>query len=148
MRFTVIHANVDPDLGGQDYANPRNLSTSYSKKPSRGLARKLVWAWTLMPTVMELWTRAASTSDNQILPMLLRYVGVDRGITGRVIATQTGSPLLEVLAGMIPNNELNKPAKGALPGYVGQKIYKCRVGDIASRSLRKRFRGSCWDQVH
>jgi phosphomannomutase len=76
---------------------------------------------------------------NQILPMLLRYLGVDRGITGRVIATQTGSPLLEVLAGMIPNNEVNKPAKGALPGYVGQKIYKCRVGDIASRSLKNAF---------
>jgi phosphomannomutase len=76
---------------------------------------------------------------NQILPMLLRYLGVDRGITGRVIATQTGSPLLEVLAGMIPDNDVNKPAKNALPGYVGQRIYKSRVGDIASRSLQNAF---------
>ncbi len=39
---------------------------------------------------------------NQILTMLVRYLGVDRGFTGRVIATQTGSPLIEPLAGMIP----------------------------------------------
>jgi phosphomannomutase len=40
---------------------------------------------------------------------------------------------------MIPNNEVNKPANGALPGYVGQRIYKCRVGEIASRSLNNAF---------
>jgi len=76
---------------------------------------------------------------NQILPMLVRYLGVERGFTGRVIATQTGSPLNEELAGMIPGNEANKPAVGALPGYVGQAFYKCRIGDIQSRALKHAF---------
>ncbi len=40
---------------------------------------------------------------------------------------------------MIPDNDVNKPAKNALPGYVGQRIYKSRVGDIASRSLQNAF---------
>jgi hypothetical protein len=71
--------------------------------------------------------------------MLVRYLGVDRGFTGRVIATQTGSPLIEPLAGMIPNNEANRPAPGALPGYVSQRIYKCRVGKIESRALKNAF---------
>ncbi len=140
VRYTVIHANVDPDLGGQDYANP--------EEPFNQLLKETV-AQTGAQIGMGMDTDADRYGvvdkggvyfrPNQILPMLLRYLGVDRGITGRVIATQTGSPLLEVLAGMIPNNEVNKPAKGALPGYVGQKIYKCRVGDIASRSLKNAF---------
>ncbi|HOU00537.1 MAG TPA: hypothetical protein PLE00_07665, partial [Anaerolineaceae bacterium] len=140
VRFTVIHANVDPDLGGQDYANP--------EEPFNQLLKKTV-AQTGAQIGMGMDTDADRFGivdkggvyfrPNQILPMLLRYLGVDRGITGRVIATQTGSPLLEVLAGMIPNNDANKPAKGALPGYVGQRIYKCRVGDIASRSLQNAF---------
>ena len=140
VRFTVIHANVDPDLGGQDYANP--------EEPFNQLLKETV-AQTGAQIGMGMDTDADRFGivdkggvyfrPNQILPMLLRYLGVDRGITGRVIATQTGSPLLEVLAGMIPNNDANKPAKGALPGYVGQRIYKCRVGDIASRSLQHAF---------
>ena len=140
VRFTVIHANVDPDLGGQDYANP--------EEPFNQLLKEAV-AQTGAQIGMGMDTDADRYGvvdkggvyfrPNQILPMLLRYLGVDRGITGRVIATQTGSPLLEVLAGMIPNNDVNKPANHALPGYVGQKIYKCRVGNIASRSLKNAF---------
>ncbi len=140
VRFTVIHANVDPDLGGQDYANP--------EEPFNQLLKETV-AQTGAQIGMGMDTDADRYGvvdkggvyfrPNQILPMLLRYLGVDRGITGRVIATQTGSPLLEVLAGMIPNNDVNKPANHALPGYVGQKIYKCRVGEIASRSLNNAF---------
>lgn len=140
VRYTVVHAEVDPDLGGQDYANP--------EEP---------FNWLLKQTVVETGAQVGMGMDtdadrfgivdkggvyfrpNQILPMLIRYLGVDRGLTGRVIATQTGSPLIEVLAGMIPGNEVNKPAPGALPGYIGQKIYKARYGDIATRALKNAF---------
>ena len=140
VRYTVVHAEVDPDLGGQDYANP--------EEP---------FNWLLKKTVVETGAQVGMGMDtdadrfgivdkggvyfrpNQILPMLIRYLGVDRGLTGRVIATQTGSPLIEVLAGMIPGNEDNKPAPGALPGYIGQKIYQARHGDIATRSLKNAF---------
>lgn len=140
VRYTVVHAEVDPDLGGQDYANP--------EEP---------FNWLLKQTVVETGAQVGMGMDtdadrfgivdkggvyfrpNQILPMLIRYLGVDRGLTGRVIATQTGSPLIEVLAGMIPGNDVNKPAPGALPGYIGQKIYKARHGDIATRALKNAF---------
>lgn len=140
IRYTVVHAEVDPDLGGQDYANP--------EEP---------FNWLLKKTVVETGAQVGMGMDtdadrygivdkggvyfrpNQILPMLIRYLGIDRGLTGRVIATQTGSPLIEVLAGMIPGNEVNKPAPGALPGYIGQKIYQARHGDIATRALKNAF---------
>ncbi len=140
VRYTVVHAEVDPDLGGQDYANP--------EEP---------FNWLLKKTVVETGAQVGMGMDtdadrfgivdkggvyfrpNQILPLLIRYLGVDRELTGRVIATQTGSPLIEVLAGMIPGNEDNKPAPGALPGYIGQKIYQARHGDIATRSLKNAF---------
>jgi len=140
VRHTVLHAEVDPELGGQDYANP--------EEPFNFLLKQIV-AESGAHLGMGMDTDADRYGivdkggvyfrPNQILTMLVRYLGVDRGLTGRVIATQTGSPLIEPLAGMIPGNEDNKPAQGALPGYVGQRIYKCRVGDIASRALKNAF---------
>ncbi len=140
VRFTVIHAEVDPDLGGQDYANP--------EEPFNQLLKD-----TVVKTGAHLGMGMDTDADrfgivdrdgtyfrpNQILPMLVRYLGVDRALTGRVIATQTGSPLLEPLAGMIPGNEANWPVEGALPGYVNQVAYKCQVGDIHTRALRYAF---------
>ena len=140
VRFTVIHAEVDPDLGGQDYANP--------EEPFNQLLKD-----TVVKTGAHLGMGMDTDADrfgivdrdgtyfrpNQILPMLVRYLGVDRGLTGRIIATQTGSPLLEPLAGMIPGNDANWPVEDALPGYVNQVAYKCRVGDIHTRALRYAF---------
>ncbi|MCK9246328.1 MAG: hypothetical protein M0P11_05165 [Anaerolineaceae bacterium] len=140
VRYTVVHAEVDPDLGGQDYANP--------EEPFNGLLKQAV-----VETGAQVGFGMDTDADrfgivdkggvyfrpNQILPMLIRYLGVDRQLTGRVIATQTGSPLIEVLAGMIPGNQDNKPAPGALPGYVGQKIYQPRHGDVATRHLTNAF---------
>jgi phosphomannomutase len=65
---------------------------------------------------------------NQILPMLIKYLGVDRKLTGRVIATQTGSPLLETLAGMMVGNEQNQPEAGVKPAFVAHPFYHNRVG--------------------
>ena len=140
IRYTVIHAEVDPDLGGQDYANP--------EEPFNALLKQ-----TVLETGAHVGMGMDTDADrygivdkggvyfrpNQILPILIRYLGIDRGLTGRVIATQTGSPLIEELAGMIPGNEENKPAPGALPGYIGQKIYQARYGDIATRALKNAF---------
>lgn len=65
--------------------------------------------------------------------MLVRYLGVDRQLTGRVIATQTGSPLLERLAGLIPNNEAHEPEPGVVPAFVGHPFYQRRVGEREDR---------------
>ena len=65
---------------------------------------------------------------NQVLAMLTRYLGVERGETGRVVITQTGLPMISALAQRIPNNEAFCPPAGAVPGYVSHPFYQRRVG--------------------
>lgn len=140
VRFTVIHAEVDPQLGGQDYANPEEPFNQLLKETVAKTGAQLGMGMDTDADRYGIIDKGGTYfRPNQILPMLLRYLGLDRGLTGRVIATQTGSPLLEVLAGQIKGNEHNRPAKGALPGYVGQVAYKCRVGEISSRALDYAF---------
>ena len=140
VRYSVLHAERDPELGGQDYANPEEPFNEFLKQQVRKTGAHLGMG---MDTDADRYgivdKGGVYYRPNQILPMLVRYLGVERGFTGRVIATQTGSPLNEELAGMIPGNEANKPAVGALPGYVGQAFYKCRIGDIQSRALKHAF---------
>lgn len=140
VRHTVLHAEVDPDLGGQDYANPEE---PFNEPLKEVVAKTGAHLGMGMDTDADRYgvidKGGVYFRPNQLLPMLTRYLGVDRGLTGRVIATQTGSPLLEVLAGMIRDNDENKPAPGVLPGYIGQRIYKPRVGDIQTRSLENAF---------
>ena len=42
--------------------------------------------------------------------------------------TQTGSPLLEVLAGMIKNNEEYQPELNVIPAYIDHPFYRRRIG--------------------
>lgn len=140
VRYTVLHAQVDPDLGGQDYANPEEPFNQLLKDTVRKTGAQLGMGMDTDADRFGIVDRGGVYfRPNQILPMLIRYLGIDRGLTGRVIATQTGSPLIEVLAGMIPGNEAHKPRAGALPGYVAQRNYKCSVGQIASRTLKNAF---------
>ena len=140
VRYTVLHAECDPDLGGQDYANPEEPFNNLLKQKVTESGAHLGMG---MDTDADRYgiidKGGVYYRPNQILPLLVWYLGVERGFTGRVIATQTGSPLIEVLAGMIPGNQVHKPAPGALPGYVGHPFYKCRVGEIESRSLKNAF---------
>ncbi|MGI6250227.1 MAG: hypothetical protein ACOYKD_02540 [Anaerolineaceae bacterium] len=140
VRHTVIHAEVDPELGGQDYANPEE---PYNQLLKQTVAETGAHLGMGMDTDADRYgvidKGGVYFRPNQILPMLLRYLGVDRGLKGRVIATQTGSPLLDPLAGMIKDNEENWPDAGVLPGYIGQRIYKPRIGDIQTRSLKYAF---------
>ena len=76
---------------------------------------------------------------NQILPMLVRYLGIDRDYKGRIIATQTGSPLLEILAGMIKGNEENKPESNVIPAYIDHPFYHRRIGNREDRIYKHTF---------
>ena len=140
IRYTVLHAQVDPELGGQDYANPEEPFNALLKETVRKTGAQLGLGMDTDADRFGIVDKGGVYfRPNQILPMLLYYLGVERGLTGRVIATQTGSPLLEPIAGMIRDNQANQPAKGVLPGYIGQRIYKPRVGDIQTRVLKYAF---------
>ncbi len=140
VRYTVIHAQRDPELTGLDYANPEEpfINPLKAKVAETGAHLGLG-----MDTDADRFgvvdKGGVYFRPNQILPMLVRYLGVERGLTGRVIATQTGSPLIEILAGMIPDNEKNEPAKDALPGYVSHPFYKIRIGSREDRILKHAF---------
>ena len=140
VRYSVVHAQRDPELTGLDYANPEEPFINPLKD-------KVVETGAHLGLGMDTDADRFGIVDqggvyfrpNQILPMLIRYLGVERGITGRVIATQTGSPLNEVLAGMIKDNEENQPAEGALPGYVSHPFYKISIGEREDRVLKHAF---------
>ncbi len=47
--------------------------------------------------------------------------------------------MIEILAGKIKNNEENKPAEGALPGYVSHPFYHIEIGTREDRVLKNAF---------
>ncbi len=63
VRYTVIHANVDPDLGGQDYANPEEPFNQMLKEKWLRLARKSAWDGYRRRPLWGCWIRAGFTSD-------------------------------------------------------------------------------------
>jgi phosphomannomutase len=141
IRFNVIHAERDPDLPGLDYANPEEpfinplkVAVGQSDEALLGLG---------MDTDADRFgvvdTDGTYFRPNQILPMLLKYLRIDRQFTGRVIATQTGSPLLEVLAGQKPGNEKNYPEPNVVPAFVDHPFYQRRVGEREDQVFRHTF---------
>ncbi|MBR9987677.1 MAG: hypothetical protein KFF68_17365, partial [Desulfosarcina sp.] len=140
VRYTVIHAQRDPELTGLDYANPEEPFINPLKDKVADTGAHLGLG---MDTDGDRFgvvdQGGVYFRPNQILPMLIRYLGVERGLQGRVIATQTGSPLIEILAGMIPDNAENEPLEGALPAYVNHPFYKISIGDRADRILEHAF---------
>ena len=130
VQYQVIHAERDPNLPGLDYANPEEPFIN----PLKAVVKDQKDA--MLGLGMDLDADRFGIVDgdgeyyrpNQILPMLVRYLGIDREETGRVIATQTGSPLIEKLAGMIPNNEENRPEPNRAPAFVDHPFYRIRVG--------------------
>jgi len=141
VRYKVIHAERDPNLPGLDYANPEEPFINTLKATVRELDDAMLGLG--MDTDADRFGVVEGDGTyyrpNQVLPMLIRYLGIDRQLTGRVIATQTGSPLIEKLAGMIPNNEQNQPEPGVVPAFVGHPFYQRRVGEREDRMYRYTF---------
>lgn len=141
VRHRVIHAERNPNLPGLAYANPEepfinDLKEAVSEGDDAALGLG-------MDTDADRFGVVDADGiyyrPNQILPMLVRYLGIDRGLKGRVVATQTGSPLLEKLAGMIPENEESYPEPGVVPAYVGHPFYHRRVGEREDRAFKYTF---------
>ncbi len=141
VRTKVIHAERDPNLPGLEYANPEEPFINPLKETVAEMDDAILGLG--MDTdadrfgVVDL--DGTYFRPNQVLPMLVRYLGIDRELKGRVIATQTGSPMLEVLAGMIPDNEAHEPESGVVPAFVDHPFYHRRVGDREDRVYEHTF---------
>lgn len=140
VRYTVVHAQRDPDLPGLDYANPEEPFINPLKDKVSEIGAHLGLGMDTDGDRFGIVDQGGVYfRPNQILPMLVRYLGVERGLQGRVIATQTGSPLIEILAGMIPDNADNEPVEGALPAYVNHPFYEISIGSREDRILKHAF---------
>ncbi len=140
VRHTVLHAQRDPNIPGLDYANPEE---PFNHELVEAVRESGAFMGMGLDTDADRYgvvdQGGKYIRPNQILPMLVRYLGVERKLNGRVIATQTGSPLNEVLAGMIPGNEAYYPAPGAVPPYIRHPFYRLRVGSKEGRAQKFSF---------
>ncbi len=140
LQHTIIHAERDPLIPGLAYANPEEPFIEGLKKEVKESG---AWLGVGMDTDADRFgivdQKGVYFRPNQILPILVRYLGLERGYKGRVIATQTGSPLLEVLAGMIEDNEEYKPEENVIPAYIDHPFYRRRVGHREDRVYENTF---------
>lgn len=140
VQHTVLHPERDPLIPGLEYANPEE---PYINELKNKVKETNAYLGLGMDTDADRFgivdQGGVYFRPNQILPMLVRYLGIDRDYKGRVIATQTGSPLLEVLAGMIKDNEENKPDSNVIPAYIDHPFYRRRVGNREDQIYKHTF---------
>ncbi len=140
VRHIVLHPETNPTLPGLDYANPEEPYIN-------ALKEKVKQSGAALGVGMDTDSDRFGVVDvggeyfrpNQILPMLVRYLGIDLGLKGRIVATQTGSPLIEVLAGKMVGNEENKPEANIIPAYIDHPFYHRKVGQREDRVFRHTF---------
>ncbi len=129
LRFEVLHAERDIDLGGLAYANPERpfIDPLIDAVRERGAAfgMGLDTDADRFGVVDE---GGVYFRPNQILAMLSHYLGKERGLEGRLVITQTGLPMIDALADDYPGLEGNRPAPGVVPPYVGHRFYHHRTG--------------------
>ncbi len=140
VSYTVIHAERNPYIPTLDYANPEEPFINQLKDKVQETGAALGLAMDTDADRFGVVDKGGTYfRPNQILPMLLRYLGLDRGLKGRVIATQTGSPLLEIIASKMAGNEAYKPDDNIIPAYVDHPFYKRRVGNREDRVYQHTF---------
>ncbi len=141
VQHRAIHAERDPNLPDLDYANPEEpfINTLKAKVQELDNAALGLGMDTDADRFGVVDQDGTYYRPNQVLPMLLRYLGIDRKLTGRVIATQTGSPLLEKLAGMMTHNQDSQPEPQVVPAYIDHPFYQRRVGERQDRVYQHTF---------
>ncbi|MBN1312287.1 MAG: hypothetical protein JXB30_12785 [Anaerolineae bacterium] len=129
IRHQIIHAERDIDIGGLDYANPEYpfIKPLMKAVEERGAALGLGLD-TDADRFGVVGEGGVYYRPNQVLAMLVHYLRNKRGLECRLVITQTGLPMIDVIAGLSEGNETSKPAPGVIPAYVDHPFYKRRVG--------------------
>jgi phosphomannomutase len=125
----VIHAETDEGLGELEYANPElpYIQPLIDAVKERGAVLGLG-----LDTDADRFGIIGEGGEyfrpNQILAMLTKYLGVDRKLTGRIVITQTGLPMIDKIAAQISNNDAHKPDPNVIPAYVDHAFYVGSIG--------------------
>lgn len=141
VRHRVLEGDRDPNLGGLAYANPEEPFITPLAEAVASDSQAIVGL--AMDTDADRFGVVDADGTyfrpNQVIPMLVRYLRGERGLEGRVVATQTGSPMLEVLAGQGNVSTEDRPMEGAIPAYVAHPFYDLKVGNPTQRVYENVF---------
>ncbi|MGB2983488.1 MAG: hypothetical protein WBC63_06445, partial [Candidatus Bipolaricaulia bacterium] len=138
--YQVIHGERDPLLGDLHAANPEEPHIQKLKDTVRETGAVLgIGLDTDADRYGIVDACGIYIQPNAILAMLIRYLGVERGLKGRVASTYVTSRLLDRIAGDIPGNEAHRPAQGARPMHMSDAQYETALGDPADMVSRNLF---------
>jgi len=136
----VIHAEKDPNLGGLHAANPEEPHIQALKDAVRERGAAIGLGTDTDGDRYGIVDRGGLyVEPNAVLAMLTRYLGVKRGLTGRVGTTYVTTRILDRIAADIPGNEPHWPAPGALPMHMADPAYETVLGDPADVATRHAF---------
>lgn len=125
----ALHHELRGDLGGLAYANPEEQFLDLLKIQVREQGAVLGLG---MDTDADRFGVVDADGTyyrpNQVLPILLFYLKL-RGELGRVVSTQTGSPLIEAIASSMEYNREHWP-QAVLPAYVNHPFYVHAHGEL------------------
>lgn len=124
----VMHAERDIDLGDLDYANPE---LPYIKPLMEVVEGEGAILGLGLDTDADRFGVVGEGGEyfrpNQVLAMLIYYLGHELELEGRIVITQTGLPMINAIAESFPNVE--RPEPDVIPAYVDHAFYKRRVGE-------------------
>lgn len=125
----VIHGETDEDLGDLEYASPEPPYIEPLRRAVESSGAALgVGIDTDADRFGVIDEGGIYFRPNQVLAMLTKYLAVDRGLSGRIVITQTGLPMIDKIAAEAVRDDEDLPKPGAIPAYVDHAFYNRRVG--------------------
>ena len=136
----VIHAEKDPTLGGLHAANPEEPHIQALKDAVRERGAAIGLGTDTDGDRYGIVDAGGEyIQPNAVLAMLTRYLGVIRGLTGRVGTTYVTTRILDRIAADIPGNEPNWPSQDSVPMHMADPAYETVVGDPEAMATRHAF---------
>jgi len=130
VSYHVIHGERSPQLGGLRAANPEEPHIDALKQAVRDRDAVLGVGLDTDADRYGIVDRGGVyRMPNAILAMLTHYLGVERGLSGRIATTNVTTHLLESIGAAIPDDTADRPAAGAKPMHLRNPEYRTLLGD-------------------
>jgi phosphomannomutase len=138
--YEVLHGERDPKLGGLPAANPEepHIQTLKDRVRESGAIFGIG-----LDTDADRYGVVDQGGQymipNQILSMLTKYLGVDRGIKGRLAMSHVTTRLVETIGADISGNDDYRPTPHTIPPYMQNPEYIAVVGELSDLSSHNVF---------